>query len=109
MYFIIGISRRVISMNLKGTGRGGDTMSVQDYVDTYYPPGMKKKGSCIPIVHITIFSLPVVVSTVVRIAGSSSLHLATQTHMRIAVDCMQGVVFDWCSGMIPIMRKKISD
>ena len=57
MYFIIGLSHRVIPMTLKVTGRGGDPMSVQDYVDTYYIPCTQKKGSCIPIVHITIFPL----------------------------------------------------
>ena len=39
MYFIIGLSRTGISMNLKGTGRGGDPMSVQYYVETYCTPG----------------------------------------------------------------------
>ena len=53
MYFITGLSRRVIPMNLEGTGRGGDPMSVQDYIDTYCPPGTQKKGTCVPIVHIT--------------------------------------------------------
>ena len=105
MYFITRLSRRGILVNLEGIGMGGDPMSVQDYVDTYYPKGTQKKGSCIPIVHITIFPLQVVVSTVVRIIGSSSLHLATLTQMRIAVECMQGLVFDRCSGMISIMRK----
>ena len=39
MYFIIGLCRRGMPMNLESTGRGGDPMSVQDYVDTYCPPG----------------------------------------------------------------------
>ena len=57
MYFIIGLSCKGISMNLEGTGRGGDPMSVQDYADTYSMPGSQKKGSCIPIVHISNFPL----------------------------------------------------
>ena len=44
-----------------------------------------------------------------RVARSSSLHLATWNHMRLAVDCMQGALYDWCSGVIPIMRKQLSD
>ena len=36
MYLIIGLSRRGIPVNLEGTGRGGDPMSVQDYIDPYY-------------------------------------------------------------------------
>ena len=44
-----------------------------------------------------------------RVAGSSSLHLATRNQMRLAVDCMQGALYDWCSGVIPIMRKQLYD
>ena len=44
MYFIIGLSRRGIPVKLEGTCRGGDPMSVQDYIDTYFPLGMQKKG-----------------------------------------------------------------
>ena len=29
--------------------------------------------------------------------------------MRVALECIQGIVFDWCWGMIPIMRKQLSD
>ena len=57
MYFITGLSCRGMPMNIKGIGRGGDPMSIQDYIDTYCPPGMQKKGTCIPIVHIRIFPL----------------------------------------------------
>ena len=39
IYFITRLSRRGIPINLKGTGRGGDPMSVQDYVDTYLTLG----------------------------------------------------------------------
>ena len=29
--------------------------------------------------------------------------------MRIAIECLQGATFDWCSGVIPIMKKQLSD
>ena len=105
IYFIMGLSRQGTLFNLKGTGRGDDPMSVQDYVKTYYIPGSQKKGSCLTFVHITNFPLKVLISTIVRVAGSSSLHLATWNQMRIVVECLQGTVFDWCSGIIPIMKK----
>ena len=57
MYFIMGLSRRGMPMNLEGTSRGGDPMSVQDYVDTYCTPRSRKKGSCIMIIYITNFPL----------------------------------------------------
>ena len=40
MYFNTGIPRRGMPVNLEGAGRGGDPMSVQDYIDTYCPPCM---------------------------------------------------------------------
>ena len=39
MYFIIGISHWGMPVNIEGTGRGGDPMSVHDYIDAYCPPG----------------------------------------------------------------------
>ena len=75
--FIAGLYRHGIPVNLEGTGRGSDPMSVQYYVHTYCMYESKKKGSCIPIVHITNFPLQVLVSTIVRVSGSSSLHLST--------------------------------
>ena len=29
--------------------------------------------------------------------------------MRIVVECQQGALYDWCSGVIPIMKKQMSD
>ena len=88
IYFISGLSRWGALVNLEGTSRGGDLLSVQNYIDIYYVPGTQKRGSYIPIVHIRSFPLQVLKSTIVRVAGSSSLHLATQNQMRLAVDCM---------------------
>ena len=77
IYFISGLSRQGTPVNLEGTGRGDDLLSVQNYIDTYCVPGTQKRGSCIPIVHIRSLPLQVLASTIVRVAGSSSLHLAT--------------------------------
>ena len=57
IYFIAGLSRwGTPVVNLEGTGRGGDLLSVQNYIDTYCMPGTQKRRTCIPIVHI--HSLP---------------------------------------------------
>ena len=71
--------------------------------------GTQKRGSCIPIVHIRSLPLQVLASTIVRVAGSSSLHLVTRNQMRLAVECIQGALFDWCSGVIPIIKKQLFD
>ena len=109
VYFIAGLSRRGAPVNFEGTDRGGDPLSVQNYIDIYCKPDTQKRGSCIPIVHIRNFTLQVLVSTIVRVAGSSSLHLATRNQMRLAVDCIQGAQYDSCSGVFPIMRKQLFD
>ena len=67
VYFISGLSRRRAPENLEGTGRGGDPLSVQNYIDIYYEPSTQKRGSYIPIVHIRNFSLQVLASTIVML------------------------------------------
>ena len=39
IYFITGLSQRGAPMNLEGTGRGSDPLSVQNYVDMFCIPG----------------------------------------------------------------------
>ena len=99
IYFIIGLSYRGAAINLGGTSRGGDPLSVQDYVNTYCFPGTHKSRTQILIAQITKFPLKFLVSTVFRVVGSSTLHLATWTHMRIAVECLEvwslNGVWDW--------------
>ena len=109
IYFIISLSLRGAPVNLDGIGRGGDPISVQNYIEIYCTLGTQKRGSCIPIAHIHDLPLQVLTSTIVRVAGSSSLHLTTQNQMRLEVDCMQGDLYDWCSGVVPILRKQLSD
>ena len=109
IYFIAGLSRRGAPFNLEGTDKGGDPLSVQNYIDVYCTPGTQKRGSCIPIAHIRDLTLQQLTSTIVRIAGSSSLHIAIRNQMRLEVDCTQGALYDWCSGVVPIMRKQLYD
>ena len=96
-------------MNLEGTGRGGDPLSVQNYIDVFFTSGTEKRRICVPVVHISDFNLQVLASTIVIISGSSSLHLATRNQMRLAVDYFCGALYDWCSGVVPIMKRQLSD
>ena len=57
IYFISGLSWQGAPVNLEGTDRGSDLLSVQNYIDVYCAPGTQKRGSCIPIVHIRRFPL----------------------------------------------------
>ena len=101
--------RRGALVNLEGTGKGNDHLSVQNYIDVFCTPGTQKRGSCVRIAHIRDFTLQVLMSTIMRIVGSSSLHLATWNQMRLAVDCMHGALYEWCSRVVPIMKRQLSD
>ena len=79
-------------MNLEGPGRGGDPLSVQNYVDMFCTPGTQKRGNSVMIADIQDFTLQVLASTIVRLAGSSGLHMATRNQMRVAVDCFRGAL-----------------
>ena len=49
------------------------------------------------------------VSTVARVVGSSTLHLETQTHMCVMVECTCSTLFEGCSGLLPTMKKQLSN
>ena len=48
IYFIMGLSRWGTPINLEGIGRGGDLLSVQDYINTYCMPVQSEKGNLHP-------------------------------------------------------------
>ena len=96
-------------MKLEGTGRGGDPLSVQNYVDMFCTPSTQKRGSGVIIADIQDFTLQVLASTIVRLSGSSGLHMATRNQMRVAVDCFRGALYDWFSGIAPFMNRQLSD
>ena len=52
IYFITGLSRRGAPVNLEGTSRGSDPLSVQNYVDVFCTLGTQKRGTSIPIADI---------------------------------------------------------
>ena len=57
IYFITGLSQWGAPVNLEGTGRGGDPLSVQNYVDVFCRPSTQKKGSSILIADIQDLTL----------------------------------------------------
>ena len=57
IYFITGLSQRGAPVNLEGTGRGADPLSVQNYVDIFCTMGTQKKGSSVLIADIQDFTL----------------------------------------------------
>ena len=97
IYFITSLSRCGVAMSLAGFGHGGGALSVQDYVDTYCLLSTQKSSTQILITQVTSFPLKCIVSTINRVDGTSALNLATWNHMNLAVECLQSVVFYWCT------------
>ena len=93
-YFIPILSYKGEPLILSGTGHGGDPLSVQGYVNTYFLPGTQMSSTQIPITQVTSFLLKVIVSTITQVEGTSTLHLAMRNHMHLAVECLQSVFFD---------------
>ena len=57
MYFITDLSRRGVLVNLEGTDRGSDPLSVHNYIDVFCTLGTQKRRSHVPIIHIRDFTL----------------------------------------------------
>ena len=94
IYFITGLLHRGIRVSVSGFVRGGGTLSVQDYVNTYYFPRSHKYRKQVLIGQMARFSLKVIVRTITWVAGVSYLHLATYNHVLLGVEWMRNVVFD---------------
>ena len=72
IYFVTSLSQRGVVMHL--TGRTRSSHSVEDYVHIYCPGHPKKIGSQIPIKHVESFLLRILLFSIARVNGSSSLH-----------------------------------
>ena len=53
----------------------------------------------IEIKYISLRELMVIAFTVTRICGAAALHIATGSQMRMAIDCFQGTIFNWCDAV----------
>ena len=75
IYFITRLSKRGEVVHSIGRSRG--SLSVEDYIHIYRPSHSEKIGSQIPIKHVESLSLRMLLFTIARINGSTSLHQAS--------------------------------
>lgn len=75
IYFIMGLSRRGEAVH--AWGRTWSSMTIEDYVQIYFPGHPKKVGSQISITHVASLSLRIILFTIARVNGSASLHQAS--------------------------------
>jgi hypothetical protein len=104
IYFITGLSRRGEVVHSRGRTR--NSLSVDDYVHIYCP-GHRKVGSQIAIPTVESLSLRIILFTIARVNGSSSLHQASRVNMSVAVDCLT-TVFDWCTPLLSNMKEQLT-
>ena len=104
IYFIKGLSRRGEVVHSRGRTR--NSLSVDDYVHIYCP-GHRKVGSQISIPTVESLSLRIILFTIARVNGSSSLHQASRVNMSVAVDCLT-TVFDWCTPLLSNMKEQLA-
>ena len=82
IYFLTGLPKRGIDLTLFGTRAGGQ--SVDSLRLEYCNSQTRDKG--IDIKTISRPELMVIVFTVTRLCGAATLHIATGSQMRMAVD-----------------------
>jgi hypothetical protein len=108
IYFIARLSRwgEIVNLNTCGA-RGG--MIMEKYISTHYVAGTDKVRSQLPITTIKNLSLKIIVLVLTRILGSGSLHRASSPLMFYVVECLQPIVYDWCTSLLYNMKIQLMD
>ena len=106
IYFITGLSRRGDPIDLHGklVARG---LTVEDYVQVYCVEDAQNVGTQIPIRDLKDLYMNILLFTIGRVAGSTSLHQASRTQMSIVVECLIHL-FDWCTTLLSNMKKQLN-
>ena len=50
----------------------------------------------------------VIAFTVARLCGAAALHMVTGSQMRMAVDCFQGTIFNWCEAVLANVKGQLT-
>ena len=101
IYFLIGFPKRGEHFTLFGTRPGGqfvDSLRLEFCNDQTRDKGIDIKTISRP-------ELKVIAFTVTRLCGSATLHVATGSQMRMAVDCFRGTILNWCDVVLANKRQ----
>ena len=105
IYFITGLSRRGDPVDFHGKLVEG--LTIEDYVQVYCVDNAQKVGTQIPIRYMKDLYMNILLFTIGRVAGSTSLHQASRTQMSIVVECLIHI-FDWCTALLSNMKKHLA-
>ena len=106
IYFFTGLSHRGEPVKFGGRGGGGDP--VESYIKDLCVEGTHHQGGKLPIQHVTDIPLRTILYIVTRIAGSTSVHLASKSQVMISIRAIEGVVFDWRSGLLANLKDQLT-
>ena len=102
IYFLTRLSRRGKRVEFNGRGGGGEP--VESYIRDLCADGTCRQGGKLPIQHVTNIPLRTILYTVMRIPRSTSTHLAFKSQVLTSIRATEGVVFDWCSGLLESLK-----
>ena len=108
IYFITGLSRRGEVASLRSHTVGGG-ITILDYIAWYCLANTRTVGIQVPINAIVNMSMNIIVDTLVWIMGSKSLRQASRPVMFYASQCMQPIVFDWCTTLLGSMKTQLTE
>ena len=106
IYFITGLYRRGVTVMFIGRGGGGE--SVGSYVREYYRRGAQKISKKLPINQVVSPPLKTILFTVTQIVRSIAPHLASKAQMQYALIAMDGMVYNWCMGLLVNMKDQLT-
>ena len=106
IYFLTRLSHQ--GERVEFGGQGGGRESVDSYVSDLCVEGTRKQGGKLPIQHVSDIPLRTILYIVTRIARSTSAHLASKNQVLISLRATNGVVFDWCSGLLANLKDQLT-
>ena len=81
---------------------------MESYIRDLCTEGTRRQGGKLPIQHVTYIPLRTILYTMTRIAGSTSAHLASKSQVMISIRATEGIVFDWCSGLLVNLKDQLT-
>ena len=106
IHFLTRLSRRGEQVEFGDCGGGGEPM--ESYIKDLCVDGTHRQGGKLPIQHVTNIPQRTILYTVMRIVGSTSAHLASKSQVLTSIQATEGVVFDWCSGLLANLKDHLT-
>ena len=81
---------------------------MDSYVREYRCSGAQKVSGKLPISQVMSIPLKTILFSVTRIARSTAPHLASKAQMQYALIALDGVVYNWCMGLLVNMKDQLT-